>query len=103
YFRSNPQCITVLSRPNGQPVVSHKTEESPSLYNKVRQNVSQNQKIRSWPVADQHQYSRNSLSPVILPRRHSISAMTYMDSRAPQNMSNPANAVQQISSSFRNP
>ncbi|XP_041445928.1 lamin tail domain-containing protein 1-like [Xenopus laevis] len=29
YFRTNPQCITVLSRPSGQPVASYRT--SPSL------------------------------------------------------------------------
>ncbi|XP_073462170.1 lamin tail domain-containing protein 2 [Aquarana catesbeiana] len=102
YFRSNPQCITVLSRPNGQPVASHQTEESP-MYTSVRKSASQNQKIRRWPVLDQHQYSCNLPSPAILPRRHSVSAMPYLDSRAPQNMSNPANAVQQLSPAFRNP
>ncbi|XP_018411536.1 PREDICTED: lamin tail domain-containing protein 2 [Nanorana parkeri] len=67
YFRSNPQCITVLSRPNGQPVASHKTEESPSLYTSVRQSVSQNQKTRRWPVVNQDQYNCNPLSSAVLP------------------------------------
>ncbi|XP_053304699.1 lamin tail domain-containing protein 2 [Spea bombifrons] len=35
YFRSNPQCVTVLSRPNGQPVASYTAVEifSPSTAN----------------------------------------------------------------------
>ncbi|KAM5138191.1 lamin tail domain-containing protein 2 [Mantella aurantiaca] len=102
YFRSNPKCVTVLSRPNGQPVAFHKTEESPPLYTSVRKSVSQNQKIRRWPIENQHQYNYNPQSPAVLPRRHSISAKSYQDSRAPQNMCNSAKTIQQLSPSFRN-
>ncbi|XP_072277750.1 lamin tail domain-containing protein 2 [Pyxicephalus adspersus] len=102
YFRSHPQCITVLSRPNGQPVASHKTEESPSMYTRVRQSVSQNQTIRRWPVVDQHQHNCNPQSPTVPSRRYSISAMSYLDSRALHSLSYTTNSVQRLSPTSRN-
>ncbi|XP_068117768.1 lamin tail domain-containing protein 1-like [Hyperolius riggenbachi] len=105
YFRSNMDCITVLSRPNGQPVASYKTVEPRSLHTTVRTSVSQNQKSRRWPVVDQ-QHQNNSSSPstpaALLPRRHSISATACQSGRAPWRMSqsHPVNTAQHISPIF---
>lgn len=54
YFRSNPQCITVLSRPNGQPVAFLKNKEFSSWPEYGRPGLCQIQKAIRRPVMEQN-------------------------------------------------
>ncbi|XP_075043569.1 lamin tail domain-containing protein 2 [Mixophyes fleayi] len=101
YFRSSPKCITVLSRPNNQPVASYKTEDSPYLYTAARPSVYQNQKLTSQLMTEQNQSNSNSPSPA-LPRTCGVSAMPYRHSSITQSMSYVPGIGQQSPLTSRN-
>ncbi|KAM4723102.1 lamin tail domain-containing protein 2 [Rhinophrynus dorsalis] len=54
YFRSNPQCITVLSRPSGQPVASYSVPKSLVPAKTDNPCSSINQKAITCPLEEGH-------------------------------------------------
>ncbi|XP_071974310.1 lamin tail domain-containing protein 2-like isoform X1 [Engystomops pustulosus] len=66
YFRSNPPCITVLSRPNGQPVAFYKSEELTLRPDSSRPIQCKHQKAIRRPVMDQNKvYSTPPLTTTL--------------------------------------
>ncbi|XP_040269075.1 lamin tail domain-containing protein 2-like [Bufo bufo] len=53
FFRSNPQCITILVRPNGQPVAFLKNKESSSRPETASPSLCKHQKAIRRPVMEQ--------------------------------------------------
>ncbi|KAM4017594.1 lamin tail domain-containing protein 2 isoform 2-T2 [Anomaloglossus baeobatrachus] len=62
YFRSNAQCITVLARPNGQPVSTFKNKELSSRPETTVSSLCKHQKAIRRPVMEQ-----NTVYPTTLP------------------------------------
>ncbi|XP_073515642.1 lamin tail domain-containing protein 2 isoform X2 [Phyllobates terribilis] len=68
YFRSNAQCITVLTKPNGQSVASLRNKESPSRLETVRPSLCKHQKAIIRPVMEQNKVYSTTLPTTTLNR-----------------------------------
>ncbi|XP_069824383.1 lamin tail domain-containing protein 2 [Dendropsophus ebraccatus] len=68
YFRSDPQCITVLTRPNGQPVAFFKNKESSSWPEIARPNLCKIQRSIRRPVMEQNKVYSTPLTATTLTR-----------------------------------
>ncbi|XP_056383091.1 lamin tail domain-containing protein 2 isoform X6 [Hyla sarda] len=68
YFRSNPQCITVLSRPNGQPVAFLKNKELSSWSETASSNLCKVQRVIRRPVMEQNNVNSTPSPITTLPR-----------------------------------
>ncbi|XP_077148786.1 lamin tail domain-containing protein 2 isoform X1 [Ranitomeya variabilis] len=68
YFRSNEKCITVLTRPNGQPVASLRNKESPSRPETARPSLCKHQKAIRRPVMEQSKVYSTTLPTTALNR-----------------------------------
>ncbi|XP_063800866.1 lamin tail domain-containing protein 2-like isoform X2 [Pseudophryne corroboree] len=101
YFRTDPQCITVLSRPNNQPVASYKPDGSPCLYTTARLSISQNQTVIRRPMMEQN-LSKSNSAPPAPPRTCDVPAMPHPDSRITHSIFYPAGIRQKFPLTSRN-
>ncbi|XP_073410517.1 lamin tail domain-containing protein 2 [Dendrobates tinctorius] len=68
YFQSNAKCITVLTRPNGQPVASLRNKESPSRPETAKPSLCKHQKAIRRPVMEQNKLYSTTLPTSALNR-----------------------------------
>ncbi|KAM3920282.1 lamin tail domain-containing protein 2-like [Leptodactylus fuscus] len=83
HFQNNPQCITVLARPNGQPVAFLKNKKSPLPWPEMsRPSLCKHQKTIRRPVMEQ-----NKVYSISAPTTTVTRTLDAPDVRTSQNMS----------------